>query len=70
MTETTEGYETLLRDALRRPGVKELIEVHHECEEIMRQFNACRRAITPQLVAWNSDHTEQVEGKVEIPAPV
>ena len=58
MTGTIEGYETFLRDAFRRPGVKEIIEVYRRGEGLMRQFNACRQAISPQPVVWNSNHTE------------
>ncbi len=57
MTGTTEEYETLLRDAFRRPGVKEIIEVYRQGEELMRQFNEYRKAIAPQPVVWNSNHT-------------
>ena len=70
MSDTVEEYEVLLRGALKQPGVKELMEVYGQYEELVRQINDYRKAFAPRLAVWTSDRTDWCEGKVEIRAPV
>ena len=70
MTGTDAEFETLLRDTLGWPGVKEIMEICDQYEELVCQINDYRKAIAPRLVVWTSDHTEWREGRVEFRAPV
>lgn len=70
MTGTDAEFETLLRDALGRPEVKEIMEICDQYEELVHQINDYRKAFAPRLAVWTSDRTDWCEGKVEIRAPV
>ena len=56
MSDTVEEYETLLRNALKQPGIKELMEVYGQYEEFVRQTNEYLFNVTPrpEITASNS----------------
>ena len=60
MTGTDAEFETLLRDALGRPGVSEHMEVYSQYVEIARRVDSYLRALALCFLVWTSDHTEEV----------
>jgi hypothetical protein len=57
MSNTTEEYETLVRNALKQPGIKELMEVYGQYEDLVRQTNEYLFNVTPRPEITSSNST-------------
>lgn len=56
MTDTTEEYEALVRNALKQPGIKEIMELYGQYDLLMQQTIEYLSVTTPKptIVSGNT----------------
>ncbi len=57
MSNTNEDYEALVGNALKQPGIKELMEVYGQYEDLVRQTNEYLFNVTPRPEITSSNST-------------
>lgn len=57
----SDEHAKLLEEALRQPGVKELMEVYESCRGIESTTRAHRQAMRPQRVVWTSINSRPID---------
>ena len=53
------AYEKLLQEALSRPGIPELLEMHRSWRDANRTFDSYRTLTRPAPGTTTTDHTNQ-----------
>lgn len=58
-------YNAMLKEALSRPGVHEVMEAYDRLREIDQRFKASRDAMKPTTKITTTNHTRMSKGTVQ-----
>jgi len=59
-SERQRELDAMLKEALARPGVKEMMKVYHNWVNVSRVYESCLQATTPRGRVTTTDHSKAV----------